>query len=218
MGDIQARLIQEIGTRAWLRVYTYGPGLECPVNKTYGCDASVVLGDVMTKDDRFFGGSPSDHSDHLWPKTCGACKGPLPGGATRQILRKPLFNTASGAPERGDLFWRSGEHWESEFTAYGQVGQARPCKPTRCHHRWTNCDGNHLYAILPDGTEWCVYGRASNCTLQDDQEHRCWVTTGELPNITACKNGYTCSAGAGSIASTSGWHGFLVNGVFQRTP
>lgn len=82
----------------------------------------------------------------------------------------------------------------------------------RCYRGWTNCDGRHLYVVLPNGHEWDVDSRASNCTRRDDTEHRCWVREGEPPNVTAGKVGNTCSAGAGSILSGD-YHGFLVNGI-----
>lgn len=63
----------------------------------------------------------------------------------------------------------------------------------------------------PDGHDWMIDGRASNCTMPDDDVHRCWVRHGEPPNLTVDKNGHTCAAGAGSI-QTPKWHGFLRNG------
>lgn len=59
---------------------------------------------------------------------------------------------------------------------------------------------------------WMIDGRASNCTMPADHEHRCWVrhgTVGEKLHVD--KNGVTCAAGAGSIA-IEGYHGFLHNG------
>lgn len=75
-------------------------------------------------------------------------------------------------------------------------------------------DGRSLMVRLPDGHDWCVDGRASNCTLPHDDEHRCWLRTGEAPRITVGKSApgqRTCAAGAGSIA-TRGYHGFLRDG------
>lgn len=74
-------------------------------------------------------------------------------------------------------------------------------------------DGIFLMVRLPDGHDWSVDGRASNCTLPDDDVHRCWVRHGDPREcrVTVDKNGNTCSAGAGSIASPN-WHGFLRDG------
>lgn len=75
-------------------------------------------------------------------------------------------------------------------------------------------DNHCLAVILPDEHPWLVDSRASNCTLPEDNEHKCWVRHGEPPLITVDKNGLTCAAGAGSI-QTSKWHGFLRNGFLE---
>lgn len=77
-------------------------------------------------------------------------------------------------------------------------------------------DGLFVYVKLPDGHHWAVDGRANNCGLPDDDDHRCWVRHGEVPNLTVDKNGETCDAGAGSI-QTPGWHGFLRAGELVET-
>lgn len=77
---------------------------------------------------------------------------------------------------------------------------------------WKGPDGRILMAKTPGG-EWCIDSRASNCTMPDDDEHRCWVRHGTPPEIHVDKNGKTCAAGAGSIVSGN-YHGFLHNGYF----
>jgi hypothetical protein len=86
--------------------------------------------------------------------------------------------------------------------------------PHPCYAGWTNCNGKHVEVALPDGGHWDIDSRASNCTLKNDTEHRCWIKHGSLPFLTVDKAGKTCSAGAGSIVSNgkSKWHGFLRNG------
>lgn len=76
---------------------------------------------------------------------------------------------------------------------------------------WDNCDDprGHLFATLPDGWVWELDSRASNCGSPGDRQHRCWVRHGEPPALTVDKAGATCPAGAGSIQSGRGWHGFL---------
>lgn len=74
-----------------------------------------------------------------------------------------------------------------------------------------NTDGRFLIVRMPNGHDWMIDSRCSNCTLPEDDDHRCWVRHGEPPNLTVDKNGRTCSAGAGSIQSGN-WHGFLRNG------
>lgn len=76
-------------------------------------------------------------------------------------------------------------------------------------------DGRSIMVKCPDGHEWCIDSRASNCTMPSDDVHKCWVRHGtpEKCDLTVDKNGFTCNAGAGSIA-TPGYHGFLRNGEF----
>jgi hypothetical protein len=71
-------------------------------------------------------------------------------------------------------------------------------------------DGRCLVVRTPGG-DWMVEQRASNCTMPDDNEHRCWVRHGAPPVVTVNKAGHTCAAGAGSIQCGS-YHGFLTNG------
>lgn len=76
-------------------------------------------------------------------------------------------------------------------------------------------DGRTLMVKLPNGSDWCIDSRANNCTLPQDTVHKCWVRHGVPPMVHVDKNGNTCAAGAGSIASGSGnkhYHGFLHNG------
>jgi hypothetical protein len=77
---------------------------------------------------------------------------------------------------------------------------------------YTGADGISLVVRTPGGT-WMVDSRASNCTLPDDDVHKCWVRHGDprTGELHVDKNGVTCSAGAGSILSGS-YHGFLHNG------
>jgi hypothetical protein len=77
----------------------------------------------------------------------------------------------------------------------------------------TGPDGRALACVCPDGHHWHIDGRASNCTMKDDKVHRCWVRHGrpEDGTLHVDKNGVTCAAGAGSIA-TGKWHGFLHKG------
>lgn len=67
------------------------------------------------------------------------------------------------------------------------------------------------YIVKTPGGDWMIDGRASNCTLPEDDEHKCWCRHGVAPDFTVDKNGLTCNAGAGSIA-IGNYHGFLKNG------
>ncbi len=78
---------------------------------------------------------------------------------------------------------------------------------------WRGIDGQSWCCQLPGGGTWMIDGRASNCTLPNDNVHKCWCRHGAAPLFTIDKNGTTCDAGAGSIIAPNGWHGFLRNGV-----
>lgn len=87
----------------------------------------------------------------------------------------------------------------------------------RFAHSWWDDwpEGKAPIVIQTPGGGWMPESRANNCTLKDDRLHRCWVLHGEGLNLTADKNGRTCSAGAGSILS-GGWHGWLSNGILHE--
>jgi hypothetical protein len=208
---LKARYIQCNGTRAWLRIYWGLPfdeernlqPMSCPVGpKGHGAsyhNAQTFLTETDVIDAKKLGGEPSDYPFERWPTKCEWC-GAAPDYSSpelkRQVFRKRRYNTASGDPEPGDLYyvsWGRGENAGCPFH--------------------DNCDGQHLFAILPNGEDWDIDGRASNCDRPHDRTHRCWVRHGEPPQITVDKRGLTCHAGAGSIALGS-YHGFLHNGVF----
>ncbi len=85
---------------------------------------------------------------------------------------------------------------------------------------WRTCDigpdGKSYMVRCPDGHDWCIDSRASNCDMMDDNIHKCWVRHGTAPDFTVDKNGHTCHAGAGSIL-TPKWHGFLTNGYLSES-
>ena len=96
-----------------------------------------------------------------------------------------VWDTPSGKLEPGCMYWNDNGYYDTP----------------------------HLQVICPNGQGWDIDSRASNCTLPNDNEHKCWIRHGEPPNITVDKNGKTCSAGAGSIQAGN-YHGFLINGEF----
>lgn len=105
----------------------------------------------------------------------------------------------------------------------GELVTLRSPPPGACwdaewlHDRQSHCgpDGRSLHVVCPDGRIWNIDGRARNCTMKDDQVHKCWVRHGspEAGDLTVDKRGVTCAAGAGSI-DTGTYHGFLRNGEF----
>ena len=107
------------------------------------------------------------------------------------------YNTKSGSPEPGDMFW---------------------LEVTSPFFHWDNHPGRELHVILPNGHEWNIDSRARNCTLPKERTHRCWVRKGTPPQITVSKgdaDNPSCTAGAGSIRAGD-YHGFLRNGEFTK--
>jgi hypothetical protein len=221
---MRARFIKQIGIRGQLRIYwdkvratkIYPEDKyfsseslhDCP--NTYGKqgqrgihNAYTPLGDKLNTEDWSVFGKTGDYPAQQWPTACAHCGAPVPEkqfptnigdevwDVTHQVFTSRLYNTASGKPEPGDVYWVN-------------------YHPDRQCPWWDNCSGMHLYGVLPTGYDWDIDGRANNCTMPKDRQHRCWVRTGSPENgaLHVDKNGNTCAAGAGSIM-TKDWHGFL---------
>lgn len=140
------------------------------------------------------GSVPSlENTDPRWPTHC-ECGFEFRASDPRYQITSHLYRR-----ENGDLMVPSdappGAMWDQS------------CFP------WKGPDGRSIVVKLPNGNFWHIDSRASNCTLLNDDEHRCWVRHGEPPKITVDKNGLTCQAGAGSIQSGD-YHGFLRDGCF----
>lgn len=133
-----------------------------------------------------------------WPRTCEKCDYAFVDGDIRQVFVDRVYVGPDGAKYSlrklppGALWWAE---WLEDLDGW-----------------WKGPDGRVLMAKTPGG-EWCIDSRASNCTMPDDDEHRCWIRHGTPPEIHVDKNGKTCQAGAGSIISGN-YHGFLHNGYF----
>lgn len=186
---MKVKLIKEIGTRAHLRIYWDG---NCSKGGYH--NAMKFLKDSPNTKDWKFAGEPSEYPEEQWPTHCNDCGAEVPkeGDITKQVFTKRLYDTPSGIPEPGCLFWA--DWYPDDFF-------------------WDNHKGPHLCAVLPNGREWIIDSRASNCGLPNDRTHRCWVRHGEPPEIHVDKNGHTCNAGGGSIWIDD-YHGFLHNGHF----
>ena len=96
----------------------------------------------------------------------------------------------------------------------GDVWDADWMHGDKCPY-WDNCDGRHWVVVLPNKEMHDINARASNCTMPQDREHRCWVVHGDISTLTLDKSGNTCGAGAGSI-KRGNWHGFIRQGEFVK--
>lgn len=134
------------------------------------------------------------HTDPRWPTACDACGRGFASDDPYQLFQDQIMRASDGR----------------EF-------RLRELPPGACYDAWWDPtkgpDGRSLVVILPTKQPWHIDHRASNCTMPDDNEHRCWVRHGKPEDGTlhVDKNGHTCAAGAGSIA-VPGYHGFLHHG------
>lgn len=140
-----------------------------------------------------------DKTDHRWPVTCTKCGRPFADSDEWRLFEVSIYRREDSGgeilfhsnPEVGNI--PVGAMWDAHWIPF-----------------WKGPDGKCLTVMTPGG-EWMIDSRASNCTLPNDDRHKCWVRHGVPPNITVDKNGLTCSAGAGSIQCGK-YHGFLRNG------
>lgn len=133
------------------------------------------------------------------PTKCSACNVEYKGEEIKyHASERRVWDTKDGNNNHpGDMFYAPWMHRDED----GHCMYWDSCKDPR----------GHLMVQMPDGGTWDIDSRASNCTMKEDRNHRCWIKHGEAPNITVDKNGNTCAAGAGSIQMIN-WHGFLREG------
>lgn len=134
------------------------------------------------------------HDDPRWPSAC-ACGEPFTDADPWQEWSELLYRRAGNGELTTLRDAPDGAMWDAWWLP------------------WKGPDGRSLTVKCPGGGEWAIDGRASNCTMPDDNVHRCWVRHGEPPAVTVDKAGATCQAGGGSIVAGS-YHGFLRDGAF----
>lgn len=191
-----------------LRCYNSG---DCPAREQTGysyhnaevrIEDDIAIQDSVVRGVQYFrpGRGISAHSepychDARWPEQC-AC------GFRFSLSERQIFS---------DRIYRSvvdGREWPRRQLPPGAMYDAY----------WSarkGPDGLSLEVVTPLG-EWNIDARASNCTMPNDDKHYCWVRHGDprVGPVHVDKNGYTCAAGAGSIAlgNPCKYHAFLRNG------
>ena len=139
------------------------------------------------------------HDDSHWPATCEKCCYQFQESDHWQLFHNELY-------KRGD----NGEVLEFDRR---KIPPGAMWYADWMNDFHTGPDGRCLVVMTPGG-EWIIDSRASNCTMPNDKEHKCWIRHGTPPMVTVDKTGgKTCAAGAGSIIAGN-YHGFLVNGEF----
>lgn len=177
-----------------LRRFSNGP---CSGGGEYSYhDATVPLDRVPRNDQA--SGDNWPHDDSRWPTACAKCGREFLPGDNWQLFHEALYR-------RTDT---------GEVMSWPQlpVGAVRSLSWLEGRAEYTGPDGRSLECKTPGG-DWIIDSRAKNCTMPEDTAHKCWVRHGrpEDGTLHVDKNGLTCAAGAGSIA-TKTWHGFLHNG------
>lgn len=195
------------GVALGLRRYTHGDGgFDCAHGYhsaiTYTGRGTVTLDDQGNEP----APQPVDHADPRWPTTCADCGTPFPENAAWQEWSVRLYRRTD-----------TGELRTLHPAGGGEIAPAAEPGATWnaswIPDNWKHEDGLYLMVRCPDGHDWAVDSRASNCGLPDDNVHHCWIRHGDPREcrVTVDKNGVTCNAGAGSI-QTPNWHGFLRDG------
>jgi hypothetical protein len=196
--------------RLWLRRYRASIEHKCQATGSY-CNAMFELGEadvVRTPEDRALREEQTPSAgDARWPTNCEACGQPFADDDPRQLFGRTLYVR----PDTGERFTRedapAGACWNADW-----ITRDRDAVPAGSASMIGN-DRRSLVVKCPDGHDWMIDARASNCTMKDDNLHHCWVRHGrpEDGNLHVDKNGLTCAAGGGSI-DTGKWHGHLHNG------
>ena len=136
-----------------------------------------------------------------WPTHCEHCGYAFTSAANRHSGADRKYRRADG----------EGEEFGLRDAAPGALWRTPIYEDSPA---FRGLDGESWWCMTPGGV-WHMDGRASNCTMRNDDVHKCWVRTGTAPDFHVDKNGNTCSAGAGSILC-GGYHGFLHHGYLER--
>lgn len=194
--NVKTFFIEAIGRdRVWLR--RYEGGSTCPVGGYH--QAMTLIGDEPESTRAT--GDDHPHDDPRWPDACEKCGNPFSDGDEWQRFRRAIYRR----PDTGDEMVLSD-------APVGAIWDARWFLDHYKEGFYVGPDGRCLVVRTPGG-EWMIDSRASNCTMPDDNAHKCWVRHGKPEDGTlhVDKNGVTCAAGAGSILCGD-YHGFLHHG------
>lgn len=213
MSDVQTFWLERTDQVAvGLRRYTHGDGgFDCAHGHHHalvytGTEPAEYEERENGRTVRTNGTADVDHDDPRWPHTCAQLCG-------------YEFTDDDRWQRWTELIYRRTDTSELRVLHQGAPAPDAPsAEPGACWDAWwmpfsRGADGIYLMVRCPDGHDWSVDSRASNCTMPDDDVHHCWIRHGDPRecHVTVDKDGLTCSAGAGSI-QTPDWHGFLRDG------
>jgi hypothetical protein len=130
-----------------LRRYKSGD-VKCDASGMGYHDAAVVLGETTEEN------PATPHDDPRWPKAC-ACGYVFADDDNWQDNCMRLFQRPDGSKavlrsHRSDGFaLRPGDMWDADWN--------------KDVPEWVGPDGRSLNVVTPDGWQWCIDSRASNC-------------------------------------------------------
>lgn len=185
----------------YYRRYKYKEGERCNEKDTYHNACTFwykgnVIYSTDKKDGHRYIDSIAPPALGNWPVKCENCDYIFSEEDDKQIFMLQIYRRTDTNEEIEDRSWPIGAMRDLWWMWDAYKG----------------ADGLCVCIQTPDG-EWIIDSRASNCTLKQDNVHKCWVRHGDpkTGDLHVDKSGVTCSAGGGSI-QCGNYHGFLHNG------
>ena len=190
----------------YLRRFCWSTNGKCQGKYGYH-NAKIYLKDVEAPLDRDRGPYQWPREDPLWPRAC-ECGYVFSDADQWQVFDDRVYRRMDNGDDFPLRLAPPGSLYVADWYDYD------------AHSFMHGYDKLSVHCVKPHGDTWCIDQRASNCTMPDDDKHRCWVrhgTFGETVHVD--KAGLTCAAGAGSIFSGRNreWHGFLDHGYLTPT-
>ncbi len=194
--EIKCYLVEPTGFEyRSLRRYRSGAEYDCKGALSYH-NAHYHLGKFAVADKR----DVPPYDDPRWPTKCETCDYVFTEHDAFQLFNDAVWVRQDSGEEMSLRNAKPGAMWYAFWME--SAGFAK------------GPDGRILIVKTPGG-DWNVDSRATNCTMPNDDEHRCWIRSGVPPKVTVNKHGFTCLAGGGSIQARD-YHGTLTNGVLRR--
>lgn len=178
--------------RRFLRRYVSSADAKCPGPHGYHTARALLLDYAETND----ASRSWPHDDPRWPVKCAGCDYVFQDSDKWQVFPETIYRRSDTGAEILRSENVPGMMWDAPWMSR------------------KGSDGRSIHVVLPNGKEWGIDQVAKNCTMPNDNVHRCWIRHGVIPHITVDKAGVTCKAGGGSIQAGD-YHGFLRNGVFE---
>jgi hypothetical protein len=194
MSAVQCFLLEPTDqVQQWLRRYAGEHG-DCPVNGYH--NARVRIEDApaeLSESGTYLAGHDNhSHDDPRWPKKC-ECGYRFKKADEWQLFRELIYTRSDNGEEVTLQSAPPGAMWNAKWMKLSrEQGYKGPGE-------FVGPDGRCLYVKLPDNSDWCVDGPATNGPG--------WKRTGTPPNVTAWP-----SIGTHNQDGTWRYHGWLRDG------